>query len=183
MNEEKYEPDERGKYTDRYGNKLSLHQMCCTAPMWTQRKILALEEKLKCLDELNEISHSINTQDNRMTDQPIFIVQKKIKLNCMEGYNEDGHWWIKDGEEETNELRCKRLDLLLENDWREYGNYEKVCYQEHWEFVTACFTEQGCKDFIAIEGHNLGETRIYADGSYRNLEFRKVRDFLKGIEK
>jgi hypothetical protein len=56
-----------------------------------------------------------------------------------------------------------------------------VGYIDRWEYVTACFTEKGCQDFIAIEGHNLGETRIYADNSYRNNEYREIRDFILSI--
>lgn len=50
-----------------------------------------------------------------------------------------------------------------------------------WEFVTACFTEKGCKDYLAVNGHNLTEPRIYAAGSYRNEEFRTVREYLLGL--
>jgi hypothetical protein len=52
---------------------------------------------------------------------------------------------------------------------------------KHWDFVTACFTEQGCKDYLARDGHNLKEPRIYAAGSYRNSEWQAVRNYLAAL--
>ena len=55
-------------------------------------------------------------------------------------------------------------------------------YQDTWHFVTACFTEVGCNDYIRLNGHNhRGKLRVYADSSYRNEEFRTVRAFLMGL--
>jgi hypothetical protein len=49
-------------------------------------------------------------------------------------------------------------------------------------FVTTCFTEAGCNDYIRLNGHNhRGKLRVYADSSYRNEEFRAVRAFLMGL--
>ena len=48
-------------------------------------------------------------------------------------------------------------------------------------FVTACFTEQGCKDFLARDGHNHRRPFIYAFGSYRNGEYQAVRNILKSL--
>lgn len=52
-----------------------------------------------------------------------------------------------------------------------------------WCYVTACFTQGGCEDYIRINGHNHGEVRIYADGSFRNEEYQIVRQFLMELAK
>ena len=58
-------------------------------------------------------------------------------------------------------------------DWTRTG------YQDTWHFVTACFTEAGCNDYIRLNGHNhRGKLRTYAASSYRNEEWRTVRSFL-----
>ena len=133
------------------------------------------------MEGLKEIGNLIKTQDNRITEQPLFVVQRRMELVCPEGYG-DGSKWLCPDEEfiEADEVRSARLDAL-ENGYRETGKWEKFHYHEHWEFVTACFTEQGCEDYIKRDGHNLGKTRIYAYGSYRNVEYQTVRKHLMNL--
>jgi hypothetical protein len=129
--------------------------------------------------DMKEIGSLIKTQDNRITDQPMFLVQREV---VDYGYNSDysdTYNWInaEDDYLVATEEESSRLDGLYDSGEDTEG-YEKVYYVKRWEFVTACFTEQGCKDHISANGHNLGKTRIYADGSYRNFEFRAIRNFL-----
>ena len=79
------------------------------------------------------VGELIRTQDNRITSNPIFVVEQKR------------------------------------------GNA--------WTFVTACLTEQGCKDYLAVDGHNLTNPRIYGPGGFRNQEWQNLRDFLTRQEK
>lgn len=131
-------------------------------------------------DYLRQIGELLRTQDNRWTDKPMFIVEQKRLYVTEEGYNdyriewhdsESGNYGI------ASALRAKRLEVL-NRAGRVYHGWQRLAVHDVWEFVTACFTEQGCKDYLAINGHNLKETRIYADGSYRNEEFRQIRDWL-----
>jgi len=127
---------------------------------------------------MREIGHLIATQDNRITDQPMFIVQQKQCIYGVdEGYTDLYHWCHKDGEGIADAVLAARLEEK-EGAGRSTGKWEKIGYVEIWEFVTACFTEQGCIDYLRRNGHNLKETRIYAEGSFRNEEFRAVREFL-----
>lgn len=133
-------------------------------------------------NDLMAIGDLIRTQDNRITDQPLFVVQEKVRdAGYDSAYASDYVWVDFDRDHrEADERTAKRLDAL-DDDGRHFGAWEKVYYVDRWEFVTACFTEQGCKDFIKRDGHNHSELRIYAYGSYRNQEFRTVRDFLKQL--
>lgn len=135
-------------------------------------------------DELLVIGELLRTQDNRLTDQPLFIVQRRVRHWGIDSEHEnDGYVWVEteSGDySEADERTAKRLDAL-DDDGRSTGKWEKSYYRQSWEFVTACFTEAGCADHIRMNGHNLGETRIYADGSYRNPEYRAVRDFLMSL--
>lgn len=131
--------------------------------------------------ELNQIGNLICTQDNRITDQPIFVVEKSVMVITDPDYGYDKEEWVntESGEYETaGETKSRRLDALKDG-CMETGDWEKFFLKETWEFVTACFTEQGCKDFLEINGHNIGKSRIYAYGSYRNNEYRAVRNYLK----
>lgn len=138
----------------------------------------------KHIDALIQIGTLIRTQDNRITNQPIFIVQQKvIDWGYGSEYAEDYKWIDNsDGEypEADEELAAELEEMVGYGDVT--AGWEKVYYKERWEFVTACFTEQGCKDYIEINGHNLNETRIYAEGSYRNNEYRAVREAILAIE-
>lgn len=133
-------------------------------------------------DELAKISHLLHTQDNRITDQPVFIVQKKVRdWGLADGYTDNFAWLDSNNEFwEADEKQARILDKMYERG-KDMGGWRKVGYRDRWEFVTACFTEKGCEDYIRRNGHNLGENRIYADASWRNHEYQVVRNFLLGL--
>jgi hypothetical protein len=133
-------------------------------------------------ERMIEIGKGIITQNNRITDAPLFGVER---LRRDYGYNheyaDEYSWFDTDNEhDEASDLMAERLDSLEAGD-RDWKGWKKIYYKERWEFVMACFTEQGCKDYLEIDGHNLGKTRIYAYGSHRNTEYRQVREYLKSL--
>lgn len=131
-------------------------------------------------EALAKIAHLIRTQDNRATDAPMFIVQERKRDYGYDCDFCDEHVWL---DTENDYVEATPAEVRnLESGKMDGRRWQKTGYKDRWEFVTACFTEQGCKDFIAADGHNHGELRIYAAGSYRNHEFRFVRDFIKAIE-
>lgn len=132
-------------------------------------------------DELRAIGQLIDTQDNRATDQPIFIVQQKREHPAADGHDFDRIAWVDFDGEEADEETAAALDREHEDFSDPPEGWARVAMVSHWEFVTACFTAKGCEDYIAANGHNLKEPRIYADGSYRNAEFRALRTFLLGL--
>lgn len=130
--------------------------------------------------ELEEIGDLICTQDNRITDQPMFVVEKSVMVITDPDYGYDADEWVNTESgnyEKASETKARRLDALRDG-YRETGDWEKFFLKETWEFVTCCFTEQGCKDFLKLNGHNIGKSRIYAYGSFRNHEYQTVRNFL-----
>jgi len=130
-------------------------------------------------NEIAEIGNLIRTQDNRITDQPIFIVEKEVTEWGYSPDHTDDYMWINAPNDyaEATEEESEKLDVL-EDEGGDVGDWEKHYYRKRWEFVTPCFTESGCKEFIVRNGHNLGVTRIYACGSYRNNEWQTVRKHL-----
>lgn len=130
--------------------------------------------------ELYTIGELIRTQDNRITDQPMFVVFQKREIIGSDEHSPSRICWVWDGEE-VSELRAKRLEALYQ-DGRDTRGYNRYAMQEVDEFVTACFTEHGCKDYLRQNGHNLRLPYIYACGSFRNNEYQLVRNWLAGIK-
>ena len=131
---------------------------------------------------ITEIGRLIREQDNRATDAPIFVVEEKRRQYGLDPSYADDHEivWLdseNDYEEATPEERTW-LEKLDDNGEDVPGRWTRTAYKDNWHFVTACFTEQGCKDYITLNGHNHKELRIYAAGSWRNEEWRTVRKFL-----
>lgn len=126
------------------------------------------------------IIERLHTQDNRITSNPLFAVQQKRTVAGLDEDYADKFAWICDGSEVDSE-ESARLDALREADEPIPDDCRRVGYVEKWEFVTGCLTEQGCKDFIDCNGHNLNEPRIYAYSGYRNAEFIAVREWLMSL--
>ncbi|TAI99917.1 hypothetical protein EG332_04230 [Pectobacterium versatile] len=127
-------------------------------------------------EALRIIGQQINTQDNRITDQPMFVVFQKREIIGSDEHSPSRIVWVWDGEE-VSELRAKRLEAL-HHGCRYIRGYDRYAMQEIDEFVTASFTEKGCKDYLSLNGHNLRQPYIFACGSYRNNEYQTVRNWL-----
>lgn len=136
-------------------------------------------------EELRRIGELLRTQDNQVTDQPMFIVQeKRIVIGFDPDYSqgdEDIVWWIDDCQYFMGDELFEKMERAYEETSDIPENWHRHGFTTEWVYVTACFTEQGCKDYLAKNGHNLKEPRIYADGSYRNAEFRLIRDWLMSL--
>lgn len=144
-------------------------------------RIAELESRtVKLPPELYTIGELIRTQDNRITDQPMFVVFQRREIIGSDEHSPSRICWVWDGEE-VSELRAKRLEALYQ-DGRDTRGYDRYAMQEVDEFVTACFTEHGCKDYLRQNGHNLRLPYIYACGSFRNNEYQLVRNWLAGIK-
>lgn len=133
--------------------------------------------------DLLKIGKLLREQDNRGTDQPMFVVQEKREFASDPDRNDSVLTWFdnRDGEySEVSALRAKRLTLLSNHFIRKAG-YECVHVAHQWVAVTACFTENGCQAYIDANKHNHNELRIYADGSFRNFEFRAIRNWLMAL--
>jgi hypothetical protein len=132
------------------------------------------------LDPLLEVGKLIATQDNRCTDQPMFVVQQRRRIAGLDTDYCDNIIWLcsEDDYSEASAEEAAQLEAEYQETGRERSGWTRTGYMDQWEFVTACFTEQGCKDYLKRDGHNLKEPRIYAEGSYRNEEFRTIRNTL-----
>lgn len=144
-----------------------------------RRRNLLGKQTMFNTEQINRIGALIRTQDNRITADPIFVVQQRKRIWGVEVDYTDSYAWLNRANDyvEATEVEASGLDAM-ECAGNDTGDWEKVGYVETWEFVTACFTEHGCKDYIAANGHNMNEPRIYAASAYRNREFIAVREML-----
>lgn len=130
---------------------------------------------------LMAIGRRLLSQDNRGTDAPMFIVEQKRTYVTAEGYNDSRTEWVKneDGEHQVATAhQAARLEAHYQKHFECPKHWERLAVFDVWEFVTACFTEKGCEDYLRVNGHNLHEPRIYAASSFRNHEFRGLREVL-----
>lgn len=126
--------------------------------------------------DLQTIAERLQTQDNRMTQNPMFCVQIKVRdIGYDAAYADDKCWWNSDDMEVVYE---EPKDL---EGWEEFG------YKDRWEIVMVCFTEKGCDEYLELNGHNDarrahdGEVRIYVESFNRCPEMILIRETLSKI--
>lgn len=144
---------------------------------WVQRQVEPLRAA-RVPDGLAAIGELIRTQDNRYTADPIFVVEQKRTYVGSEGYGESRLEWVDEDGNVADDKVAGHLEANYRKSFEEPKKWRRLFVFDVWEFVTACFTEQGCKDYLARDGHNLKEPRIYAYGSYRNHEYQAIRKAL-----
>jgi hypothetical protein len=139
---------------------------------------------------IKDIAQDVATQDNALTELPIFVVQQRRRTYGIESGYADDQVWMSNGDEpyEADAETAAKLDELQKSDYDdeiilceddEETTWIRVGYRDHWEFVTACFTRRGCEDYLQINGHNLTNPQIYVASGYRNDEWKAMREHLK----
>jgi hypothetical protein len=118
--------------------------------------------------ELQLIGERLRTQDNRITQNPMFCVQQKRRIYGLDPRWTDNTVWYRNGE-------------MVEDGTEE--NAERVGYLDYWETVMVAFTEGGCNEYLRQNGHNLKEPRIYVESFNRCPEMIAIRDFLMSLPK
>lgn len=135
---------------------------------------------------LQAIGEQLRTQDNRITRDPMFCVQVLDRIgpllpeHCdtrMYHNHEECEIYYKDYPDPEEWKRLKALDDACElPDEVTAGGYEEM-----WKTVQVCFTEDGCKQHLELNGHNYRHyygVRIYAECFFRNPEMIAIRDAL-----
>jgi hypothetical protein len=138
------------------------------------------------MTSLTEIAKHLRTQDNRITDCPVFVVQGRRRYYGIDPDYCEELVWVIDGEEEADGEELARLRALHEETLADKdGEWRLTGYHDVWETVQPFFTEAGAEEYLRVNGHNLRhyqEVRIYAESSFRNEEWRAIRDHLLTLE-
>lgn len=103
-------------------------------------------------EDLERIAHELNTQDNRITADPLFCVFQKERI-----------YGITRGYSDTFEQ---------DDDGEKFYYFERDC------FVNAHFTEKAAKEHIRINGHNLKSPFIFVTSLWRCEEMKNIRNAL-----
>ena len=130
------------------------------------------------------IGERIATQDNRITQNPMFCVRIKVRDVGFDTLYSDNKCWHDSANEETIYDDDKDFKGEPEGDqWDEFG------YKDHWEIVMVAFTEEGCKEYLELNGHNdrsrahNGEVDIYVESFNHCPEMIAIRDALLAMHK
>jgi hypothetical protein len=126
--------------------------------------------------ELLEISKNLRTQDNRITNDPMFCVQVRERVY---GFDSDHADHMCEVDADGNEIEDASKDAAdYEHD---ESGITTTGYRDFWKTVMVCFTEAGCQEHLRQNQHNYGhyeETRIYVESFYRNPEMIAIRNYL-----
>jgi len=147
-----------------------------------EKRIAELEASqlaVKLPGEFAVIGENLRTQDNRITSDPMFCIYQKEEIVVDDEYDHDRIvWWNNEHCHEASKLRAKRLELLHHDGRDTPEEWRRIAVKEINDFVTCCLTEQGCKDYLAINGHNLRKPFIYVKSGFRNNEYQTIRNWL-----
>lgn len=128
-----------------------------------------MSEKPVDFTTLRDIAKRLREQDNRSTAEPMFCVQEKHRDRGYDpAYSADTIW-----------INMQSGDY--EEVPPETPGAEEFGYQDRWETVMTCFTEEGCKEYLERNGHNLKETRIYVESFHRCPEMIRIRHALLAL--
>jgi hypothetical protein len=141
-----------------------------------------------------ELGQRMETQDNRATRDPVWLVQRAILDYGIDGEYTDEEAWIDDGElvprsywEKLTEADTQgKSEIDIDGTTYVIGSLTKTGTRLRWETVTACFTEIGAKEYLDRNGHNLNgveEPRIFVDSLFRNQEMIDISGLLVELGK
>ena len=128
--------------------------------------------------DLLAISERLKTQDNRITQNPMFCVQEKIRDVGYDTAYFHNKCWLDSANETTIYDDDKDFKDAPEGDeWEEFG------YRDRWQTVMVAFTEVGCQQYMNLNGHNhRGELRIYVESYNRCPEMIAIREALMATD-
>jgi hypothetical protein len=124
-------------------------------------------------DILDRVGHSLRTQDNRITANPMFCVQVSRRVTGIDtDYTDKRCWHNIDSGGTIYDDDADFAGAPEGEGWDEFG------YQDCWETVMVAFTEDGCKEYLRLNGHNLRKPRIYVMSFNRCPEMIAIREHL-----
>lgn len=147
------------------------------------------------ISDFKKIQERLNTQDNRMTADPIFIVYDWEEVPSLEDYTDDFKYRHYDGDDLGTTKQevidfCKGEEWDLPNnindmsdwafdDWvNDHPDMDKVYYIKKRRFVGVFFTEKAAQTHIDANHYHYKEPHIYVESLWRNPEMQAVRKAL-----
>jgi hypothetical protein len=123
--------------------------------------------------ELAAIGERLRTQDNRVTQDPMFCVQEAVRDVGYDSNFSDKCCWVDSANQKTIFDDDEGFVEPDGDEWQEFG------YVDRWNTVMVAFTGKGCEEYMKLNGHNhRGKLRIYVESFRRCPEMIAIRDFL-----
>jgi len=135
---------------------------------------------------VDNIVYCIDTQDNRCTAEPIFLVQEQKRIYGMDPeYSGQDTVWLDclNDSEELTDAEAQVLEERYLETLEEPENFVRTGYIDQWEYVQPFFTEEAAQNYIDMNKHRHDELRIYVDSAYRNYEWQMIRALLLSMKK
>lgn len=144
---------------------------------WNVTEAFRVMAALKLLDDLAAIGGELLTQDNAITNEPVFCVQNRVRIYCIDPNRADGGtaWISDDGRVADEETAARLTNEGPRPGWELWG------YIDTWDFERAFFTRAAAERYIASNRHNLTEPRVYVHTGYRNQEWIALRAAMKKL--
>ncbi len=140
---------------------------------------------------LRDIAANLASQDSRVTNNPVFLVQKKVRQTGLDLNYCDDYVWLdcyNDHGEVTDFKQIQLLDELeqkyplTKDEEAELNDYLKTGYTDRWETIQPFFTEVEADRYIAANKHRHdGELRTYVEWGGRNPEWMAIRNCLLSL--
>jgi hypothetical protein len=135
--------------------------------------------------DLTGIRERLQTQNGRMTANPIFVVQEEEKIYGMaEGYSDAGEWMDREGATYATRQDFEMAGKAYREMYGEEESIERfdskisyVRYIRRWKFVQPFLTEAAANAYIKQNSHHLTNPRVYVESGYRNYEWEGIRKY------
>lgn len=135
------------------------------------------------MDILSEIKKRLLTQDNHITAEPIFMVQRRKRIYGFDpAYDGDGEAWYHCDGFEAEGKDLEEINALLAKGEKPPEEWTLFCYIDIWENIQPFFTHVGAEEWMRRNLHNLGIARIYVGSAHNNWEWKTARALLAGKE-
>jgi hypothetical protein len=140
---------------------------------------------------LTELSKKIQTQDNRFTEHPIYLVCDVYDVIVDDDYTPTGmghdietRYVYKNPEDsDYGGIEESDVDEYCKENNVDKDDLERLYVAEMPYTVNAHLTDEGAKQYILSNRHNLHKPYTYANSLYRCHDMIELREFLLNFKK
>jgi hypothetical protein len=133
------------------------------------------------------MAERMRTQDVRATSQPLYCVLLPERVYGVDlNYSPEYVWmdqnsgdYVEASPEEAIQLEA--LEEAGEETILDGYEYEKIGYVVKERFITASLTEEGAKEHLRLNGHNLKGAHIYVTSLHRTPDMIALREWLMSL--
>lgn len=133
-----------------------------------------------------ELKERISKNDNRCTASPyLLLLREKTEVVVHEDFYYNGQKWVEylTGDYLTNEKREALVSDLLEygydkSEIEKKGSIEEYFYREVNETINVFLTDEGYRDHLEANGHNIRKHDTFGVHAFRNKEIASLLNLI-----